>query len=153
MGSPAYKGTITLNKPLTKDVVDKIERAFNDSGYGSYWESSLLKDLQETADEGLSEIEIDEYYSGSFDEELERIIGFMEPEGYVLNGTLNRYDGVPDDGKMYIEDNKVSEYDLPDCWKKDATTQELIEVLESRGVKVPPYVISCAILKSNKGKK
>ncbi len=128
MSRRVNNGEIDLNKELTKEAIDRLEKEFN-----SGWEQYYFR----TFEEGESTIVVDDYYESCFENTVERTINVLKPLGYILNGYIDyREDG---DGTIYVEDNEdneVSVYDIEDCWKKNAMDNDIIEVLKARGYTV-----------------
>ena len=83
---------------------------------------------------GNNEILFEDYYEPMLEDYIEIIADTLTKLGYKVNGVINYYGDY--DGKIFIEGNKVTALDVADCWKKTATTDEIIEVLKQRGVEV-----------------
>ena len=83
---------------------------------------------------GNNEILFEDYYEPMLEDYIEIIADTLTKLGYKVNGVINYYGDY--DGKIFIECNKVTALDVADCWKKTATTDEIIEVLKQRGVEV-----------------
>lgn len=113
-------GTIISNKPFTEEVKNRIREIMELSSNDHY--SWIENDA----------IELTEYYGGDFNYVIQDVINAIEPDGYVLNGTVNYY-GDYGDGRTEIVDNDVSLLFADEYWRHDASDDELIAVLEERG--------------------
>ena len=82
-------------------------------------------------------IEFDEYYDKYFYETAKLLISKLAPLGYLLNGSVEYYGDWG--GVVVITNNYVSDYNSDQWIIKQASDNELIEELGSRGYRVTKY--------------
>ena len=112
-----HYGELTLNKKPTAEVAEYINTTLGDDSICEVGETILV---------------FEEYYSNYLEENLGKIIEYIAPFGYVINGEIESF-GEDGDGKICVEDNQVDSCDNEDSGLRDATDAELIEILEERG--------------------
>ena len=120
MSSSYNCGDIEINKVLEQDHKEKVAELLDincDTGYNHV---------------GDDYITLGEWYGSDLEDVLWQIINYLEPFGYVLNGSVSFF-GDYGDGRTEVADNKVTYEDASEFWRKDASDEELIEVLENRG--------------------
>ena len=119
-------GTINLNKPITADAIEAFRKELRANNLPEENYAPILLAMIS----GKNTIEINDYYDREFDGTCKHLVNALKPLDYILNARIKYYGDY--DGCTYIENNIVSEADIKDCWKHDATDEELIEILESR---------------------
>ncbi len=119
-------GTLTLNKPLSKEAVDKIK--------STDWSKHSYNDWKDLVEIGMTEIELEEINAKDFDGDIYSLVDEIGPLGYVLNGTIEYWGDY--EGKYYITDNECENVDISYTGLIEATDEELIEILEERGYAV-----------------
>ena len=125
MSAPMNAGVVTANKPFSDEAIEIIKEIFGEPRKW-YWEI-----LPETG-----EIEFVEYYEYDFAEYLDELRDKLSVIGYELTGSVSYY-GDWGDGRIDINgDAGVELIEKEDFNLHDATDEELIEILESRGYKV-----------------
>lgn len=110
-------GTIKANKKFEDKQMKIIE--------------SVLDEVGGDIEIYFNEINFNDYYDAELSCALKDLCILLSKDGYVLNGCVEYYGDF--DGKIFIKNNSVKEYDIRDIWKYDATDEEIIKVLESRG--------------------
>ena len=119
MSSVYNCGDIDINKTLSQDHKENVAKILginSDTGYNHI---------------GDDYITLGEWY-GDLEYALHEVVDYLEPLGYVLNGSVSFF-GDYGDGRTEVIDNEVTYEDASDFWRKDVSDEELIEVLESRG--------------------
>lgn len=124
------QGSIELgDKELTSHDLSEILTALRKSDKKR---DDLVKILVESL--GNNEIIFEDYYEPVLEDYIEIIAGTLTKLGYEVNGVIKYYGDY--DGRIFIKGDKVTTLDVADCWKKTASTEEIIEVLKQRGVDV-----------------
>lgn len=118
-------GTIEFNKELTVEAIEAVKKEF-----GSH--ADWYKDYIGCFEDGATDVELEEYSDKEMYGTLVSTVNALKPLGYVLNGCIEYY-GDYGEGATYVKDNEVVEYDDQTRWHMDATDEELIKELESRG--------------------
>ena len=122
------QGSIELgDKELTSHDLSEVLTALRESDKKH---DGIVKVLVDSL--GDNEILFEDYYEPMLEDYIEIIADTLTKLGYEVNGVINYYGDY--DGKIFVEGNKVTALDVADCWKKTATTDEIIEVLKQRGV-------------------
>lgn len=119
-------GTINLNQPITADAIEAFRKELRANNLPEENYTPILLAMIS----GKNTIEINDYYDRAFNDTCKHLVNALKPLGYKLNARIQYYGDY--DGCTYIENNIVSEADIKDCWKHDATDEELIKILESR---------------------
>ena len=120
-------GSIAVCPALTREAVEDIQRnvVYNKSlqGYGF-----------ENINPGELEIVIEDEPGANIENTITDLVRILEPMGYKLDGEISYYGDY--EGTIYVRNNKVTDLDIRDMWKMEATDAELLEVLEIRGYNI-----------------
>lgn len=143
MGYTTYfEGGFTFNKPVTVKLYNKIndfaEKRHDGEEFPGYYCQWVI-DSDYDGEEALVWDQNEKFYD--YVEWLEYLIkNFFEPEGYVLNGSVEFNGEEPSDfGTIDVKDNVVElnygihELDLSDIDLSKIDTQALIREVERRG--------------------
>ena len=91
-------------------------------------------DVVKVLNNSIGKTKIEFYDNGNYtDEVIEIVVNTLKDWGYKVNGVVSYYGDY--EGKVFVEDNKITILDKEDCWKMDATVDELLEVLKQRWIK------------------
>lgn len=113
-------GEITFNKPLTAEAREVVRKYADEYMTDVWFEESAFK-IDDT--------------SWRFDDEAEEMFAELwELDGYVANGIVSYWGDYQ--GRVYVEDNKVTEIDEREIGLYEASDETLIQMLEKRGYKV-----------------
>lgn len=112
-------GGITANKPFDAAALNVLNS------------NCSLFDRKWLPDFGDIHIEFEDVMDGSFEEVLEEIVQKLKPLGYVFNGQVAYYGDY--EGKIYVENNKITLRSIEDTGLYEACDAELIQMLEDRG--------------------
>lgn len=122
----ANYGMLKLSKKITKKQAKDINDALNASWPGSY---------EEFTGEGEDKIIFDGYVESELHCFIEEMIDIvLKPAGIVANGVIE-WDGDYQ-GKIYVNNNDVTNLDIEETGLYEASDEELIEILEKRGYEV-----------------
>lgn len=119
-------GTINLNKPLTADAIETFRKELRKNNLNEQDYSEIILRMVT----GETTIEIENLYDREFKTACQHLVNALAPLGYELNARIEYYGDYQ--GRIYIDKNVVSEFDIADCWKHDVSDEVLIEILEKR---------------------
>lgn len=112
-------GGITANKPFDAAALNVLENEC------SWFDNKWLPEF------GDIHIEFEGVMDSAFDEVLEEIVQKLKPLGYVFNGEVQYYGDY--EGKIYVENNKITLRSIEDTGLYEACDAELIQMLKDRG--------------------
>lgn len=119
-------GTINLNKPITADAIEAFRKELRENNLDEQNYSEIILGMVT----GETAIEIEDSYDRELETTCKHLVNALSPLGYEFNARIEYYGDY--DGRIYIDKNVVSEFDIADCWKHDVEDKVLIEILEKR---------------------
>lgn len=119
-----FTGNLELNKILNASDYYKVYMKLR----------SLKMDFEDTTkvlNNSIGEKVIKFYENGRFtDEVISVVVDVLKDCGYEINGVVEYYGDY--DGKVFVSNNKVTVLEEKDCWKMEASIEEIRDVLKSR---------------------
>lgn len=113
-------GFIEFDRPLNDLAVQTLQ----DEWHG-YWDDYNVGEMEWSIDNDLG---------ADFDDDIQEMIDLLSPLGYVLNGEVQYYGDY--EGKIYVENNKITLRSIEDTGLYEASDAELIQMLNERGYDV-----------------